>query len=196
MDIVVWCPAINLWSFPMDFGPRQGARRVKAGRLRGMPRAGLNARNLLRAGDAGHSSAKATTSNAAFGPKDAEMTQGNRGTPHLSPAMREDLSSSPWGNSAASRRTGLTDATRVPEWGCSARCPDDRQKSAAAHWPSLPQLGGRRRGFVPCECDESRLVTAVTRVRGGLRRFSEAADRTINPAGRNLAADCAPMNAA
>ena len=67
--LLVWCPRIKLKKFPMDFGPRPGARRVKADRSRGMPRAGLNARNGLRAGPAGHSSAMATTSNAAFGAK-------------------------------------------------------------------------------------------------------------------------------
>ena len=66
----------------MHFAPRQGARRVKAVRSRGMPRVGLNARNGLRAGPAGHSRAMATTSNAAFGAKGAEMIQGNFGTPH------------------------------------------------------------------------------------------------------------------
>jgi len=38
-----------------------------------MPRAGLNARNLLRAGTEGHSRAMATTSNDAFGQKGAEI---------------------------------------------------------------------------------------------------------------------------
>jgi hypothetical protein len=50
----------------MDFVPRQGARRLKAGSLRGMPRAGLNARNLLWAGTEGHSNAMATTNNAEW----------------------------------------------------------------------------------------------------------------------------------
>ncbi len=80
--ILVWCPKSNLKKFRMDFVPRQGARRVKAGGLRGMPRAGLNARNLLRAGTEGHSSAMATPSNEAFGAKDAEIIQGIFGTPH------------------------------------------------------------------------------------------------------------------
>ena len=74
--------AINwLKKFPVHFGPRLGERRVKAGGLRGMPRAGLNARNLLRAGTEGHSSAMATTNNAALGLKDAELIQGIFGTP-------------------------------------------------------------------------------------------------------------------
>ena len=71
----MWCPKSNLKKFRMDFVPRQGARRVKAGGLRGMPRAGLNARNLLRAGTEGHSRAMATTSNDAFGQKGAEIIQ-------------------------------------------------------------------------------------------------------------------------
>jgi len=66
----------------MDFDLRQGARRVKAGRLRGMRRAGLNARNGLRARTEGHGSALATTNSAAFGSKYAEMNQGRFGTPH------------------------------------------------------------------------------------------------------------------
>ena len=65
----------------MNFAARQGERRVKAGGLRGMPRAGLNARNVLRAGTEGHGSAMATTSNAAFGAKGAEIVQFTFGTP-------------------------------------------------------------------------------------------------------------------
>ena len=71
----MWCPRIKLKKFLVRFGPRHGARRVKAGGLRGMPRAGLNARNLLRAGTEGHSRAMATTSNDAFGQKGAEIIQ-------------------------------------------------------------------------------------------------------------------------
>jgi len=66
----------------MDFGTGQGGRRVQAGGLRGIPRAGLNARNGLRAGAEGHRRAMATTSNAATVSKDAEIVQGNCGTPH------------------------------------------------------------------------------------------------------------------
>ncbi len=80
--LLVWCPKSNLKKFRMDFVPRQGERRVKAGGLRGMPRAGLNARNLLRAGTEGHGRAMATPSNEAFGAKDAEIIQGIFGTPH------------------------------------------------------------------------------------------------------------------
>ena len=71
----MWCVMNKLNKIPMDFVVRQGARRVKAGGLRGMPRAGLNARNLLRAGTEGHSRAMATTSNDAFGQKGAEIIQ-------------------------------------------------------------------------------------------------------------------------
>ena len=71
----MWLAVNSLKKFRMDFVPRQGARRVKAGGLRGMLRAGLNARNLLRAGTEGHSRAMATTSNDAFGQKDAEIIQ-------------------------------------------------------------------------------------------------------------------------
>ena len=66
----------------MDFGPRQGARRVKAGGLRGMPRAGLNARNWLRAGTEGHSQHYGDDEQHSIGAKDAEIVQGNYGTPH------------------------------------------------------------------------------------------------------------------
>ena len=66
---LVWCSVIKLKKFPMNFAARQGERRVKAGGLRGMPRAGLNARNWLRAGTGGHSRAMATTSNAASAQK-------------------------------------------------------------------------------------------------------------------------------
>ena len=79
---LVWFAINWLKKFPMHFGPRLGERRVKAGGLRGMPRAGLNARNLLRAGTEGHSRAMATPSNEAFGAKDAEIIQGIFGTPH------------------------------------------------------------------------------------------------------------------
>ncbi len=72
---LVWFAINWLKKFPMHFGPRLGERRVKAGGLRGMPRAGLNARNLLRAGTEGHSRAMATTSNDAFGQKGAEIIQ-------------------------------------------------------------------------------------------------------------------------
>ena len=78
----MWCVINKLNKVPMDFVVRQGARRVKAGGLRGMPRAGLNARNLLRAGTEGHSRAMATPSNEAFGAKDAEIIQDIFGTPH------------------------------------------------------------------------------------------------------------------
>ena len=54
---LVWCPKSNLKKFPMDFVPRQGARRS-------------------------HSRAMATPSNEAFGAKDAEIIQGIFGTPH------------------------------------------------------------------------------------------------------------------
>jgi hypothetical protein len=64
-ELLVWCVINKLNKVPMDFVVRQGVRRVKAGSLRGMPRAGLNARNWLWAGTEGHSSAMATTSNAA-----------------------------------------------------------------------------------------------------------------------------------
>ena len=57
---LVWFAINWLKKFPMHFGSRPGERRVKAGCLRGMPRAGLNARNLLRAGTEGHSRAVAT----------------------------------------------------------------------------------------------------------------------------------------
>ena len=78
----MWCVINKLNNVPMDFVVRQGVRRVKAGGLRGMPRAGLNARNLLRAGTEGHRTAMATTNNAALGSKDAEIIQGIFGTPH------------------------------------------------------------------------------------------------------------------
>jgi hypothetical protein len=79
---LVWFAINWLKKFRMHFVPRLGERRVKAGGLRGMPRAGLNARNLLRAGTEGHSRAMATPSNEAFGAKDAEIIQGIFGTPH------------------------------------------------------------------------------------------------------------------
>ena len=69
----MWLAVNSLKKFLMHFDPGLGARRVKAGGLRGMPRAGLNARNLLRAGTEGHSRAMATTSNDAFGAKGAEI---------------------------------------------------------------------------------------------------------------------------
>ncbi len=72
---LVWFAINWLKKFPMHFGPRLGARRVKAGGVRGMPRAGLNAHNLLRAGTEGHGRAMATTSNDAFGQKGAEIIQ-------------------------------------------------------------------------------------------------------------------------
>ena len=56
-NALVWCPRNNLKKCPMDFGPRQGARRS-------------------------HSSAMATTSNAAFGSKDADIIPVIFGTPH------------------------------------------------------------------------------------------------------------------
>lgn len=71
----------NLKGFPMDFDPWQGASWVKADRLRGKPRAGLNAHNLLRVGAASNSRAMAT-SNTAFGAKGAEIIQDNSWTPH------------------------------------------------------------------------------------------------------------------
>ena len=78
----MWLAVNSLKKFLMHFDPRPGARRVKAGGLRGMPRAGLNARNLLRAGTEGHSRAMATPSNEAFGAKGAEIIQETFGTPH------------------------------------------------------------------------------------------------------------------
>ena len=78
----MWLAVNSLKKFLMHFDPRPGARRVKAGGLRGMPRAGLNARNLLRAGAEGHSRAMATTSNDAFGAKGAEIIHRINGKPH------------------------------------------------------------------------------------------------------------------
>ena len=59
------------------------ARRVKAGGLRGMPRAGLNARNLLRAGTEGHGRAMATTNSDAFVAEGAEAIHQIGSKPHL-----------------------------------------------------------------------------------------------------------------
>jgi len=66
----------------MDFVVRQGVRRVKAGGLRGMPRAGLNARNVLRAGTEGHSSAMTRTNNAAGRRETRKIVKGIYDTPH------------------------------------------------------------------------------------------------------------------
>jgi hypothetical protein len=66
----------------MDFDVRQGARRVKAGVVRDKSRAGLNARNWLRAGAEGHSSSMATTSNAAWRRRTPESFDDTFGTRH------------------------------------------------------------------------------------------------------------------
>ena len=79
---LVWLVVNSLKKFLVHFDPRPGARRVKAGGLRGMPRAGLNARNLLRAGTEGHSRTKAATTNDAFGAKGAEVIHRINGQPH------------------------------------------------------------------------------------------------------------------